>query len=68
MVFPILGSRSYRQHIALIPFCSTLPFNKGEAPVLRAILGITDSTHNTKCSIHCNSIKVTTSLIQRNKY
>src|SRR3954470_21063799 len=42
--FPILGSRSYRQHYALIPFCSTLPLEKGRIPVFNAIPWITDST------------------------
>jgi hypothetical protein len=39
-----LGSRSYKQHYALIPFCSTLPFEKGRTPVLSATPRITDST------------------------
>ena len=33
MAFYFLGSRSYRQHYALIPFCSALPLNKGRTPV-----------------------------------
>ena len=44
MVFQILGSRSYRQHYALIPFCNALPFNKGRTPVFSATPWITDST------------------------
>jgi hypothetical protein len=41
---PNLGSRSYRQHYALIPFCSALPFEKGRTLLLSAIHWITDST------------------------
>jgi hypothetical protein len=39
-----LGSRSYMQHYARIPFCSALPFEKGRTPVLSATPWITDST------------------------
>jgi hypothetical protein len=41
---PNIGSRSYRQHYALIPFCSALPLEKGRTPMLSATPWITNST------------------------
>ena len=61
MVFQILGSRSYRQHYALIPFVAPYLLNKGKIPVYSAIPGITDSTHISNVVI----IAIVSNLLQR---